>query len=180
MDDLKEYLNDQRHTEALREHRSQRGATQAGNNQRQERTKAPRVNHSDAVTSKDMAKLAAAATDSVRAEIFAAKRVAKSAVTVARRTSSWTACVGQRDQLFQGLPALRDAASQGRPVPDSPASRRAEGVPARAGHPRHAQSGLLKLVSPWGSRYPSRDGRRISHTDSKNQEKMKNDENPKT
>ncbi|KAH9110640.1 hypothetical protein AeMF1_014628 [Aphanomyces euteiches] len=96
MDDLKEYLNDQRHTEALREHRSQRGATQAGNNQRQERTKAPRVNHLDAVTSTDMAKLAAAATDSVRAEIFAAKRVAKSAVTVARRTSSWTACVGQR------------------------------------------------------------------------------------
>ncbi|CAK5057914.1 unnamed protein product, partial [Aphanomyces euteiches] len=41
LDDLKEYLNDQRHTEALREHRSQRGATQAGNNQRQERTKAP-------------------------------------------------------------------------------------------------------------------------------------------
>ncbi|CAK4812499.1 unnamed protein product, partial [Aphanomyces euteiches] len=48
MDDLKEYLNDQRHTEALREHRSQRGATQAGNNQRQERMKAPRVNHLDA------------------------------------------------------------------------------------------------------------------------------------
>ncbi|CAK4466783.1 unnamed protein product [Aphanomyces euteiches] len=71
MDDLKEYLNDQRHTEALREHRSQRGATQAGNNQRQERTKAPRVNHLDAVTPTDMAKLAAAATDSVRAEIFA-------------------------------------------------------------------------------------------------------------
>ncbi|KAH9123157.1 hypothetical protein LEN26_010002 [Aphanomyces euteiches] len=179
MDDLKEYLNDQRHTEALREHRSQRGATQAGNNQRQERTKAPRVNHLDAVTSTDMAKLAAAATDSVRAEIFAAKRVAKSAVTVARRTSSWTACVGQRSSA-PCLPALRDAASQGRPVPDSPASRRAEGVPARAGHPRHAQPGLFKLVSPWGSRYPSRDGRRISHTDSKNQEKMKNDENPKT
>ncbi|KAH9078157.1 hypothetical protein Ae201684P_019255 [Aphanomyces euteiches] len=71
MDDLKEYLNDQRHTEALREHRSQRGATQSGSNQRQERTKAPRVNHLDAVTSTDMAKLAAAATDSVRAEIFA-------------------------------------------------------------------------------------------------------------
>ncbi|CAK4966301.1 unnamed protein product, partial [Aphanomyces euteiches] len=71
MDDLKEYLNDQRHTDALREHRSQRGATQAGNNQRQERTKAPRVNHLDAVTPTDMAKLAAAATDSVRAEIFA-------------------------------------------------------------------------------------------------------------
>ncbi|KAF0741588.1 hypothetical protein Ae201684P_017881 [Aphanomyces euteiches] len=71
LDDLKEYLNDQRHTEALREHRSQRGATQAGNNQRQERTKAPRINHLDAVTPTDMAKLAAAATDSVRAEIFA-------------------------------------------------------------------------------------------------------------
>ncbi|CAK4499577.1 unnamed protein product, partial [Aphanomyces euteiches] len=49
----------------------QRGATQSGSNQRQERTKAPRVNHLDAVTSTDMAKLAAAATDSVRAEIFA-------------------------------------------------------------------------------------------------------------
>ncbi|CAK4696894.1 unnamed protein product [Aphanomyces euteiches] len=55
IDDLKEYLNDQRHTEALREHRSQRGATQPGSNQRQERTKAPRVNHLDAVTPTDMA-----------------------------------------------------------------------------------------------------------------------------
>ncbi|KAH9107491.1 hypothetical protein AeMF1_017176 [Aphanomyces euteiches] len=71
IDDLKEYLNDQRHTEALREHRSQRGATQPGSNQRQERTKAPRVNHLDAVTPTDMAKLTAEATDSVRAEIFA-------------------------------------------------------------------------------------------------------------
>ncbi|CAK4143460.1 unnamed protein product, partial [Aphanomyces euteiches] len=67
MDDLKGYLNDQCHTEALREHRSQRGATQPSGNQRQERTKAPRVNHLDAVTPTDMAKLTAAATDSVRA-----------------------------------------------------------------------------------------------------------------
>ncbi|CAK4469063.1 unnamed protein product, partial [Aphanomyces euteiches] len=51
--------------------KDQRGAIQSGSNQRQERTKAPRVNHLNAVTPTDMAKLAAAATDSVRAEIFA-------------------------------------------------------------------------------------------------------------
>ncbi|KAF0721112.1 hypothetical protein Ae201684_019225, partial [Aphanomyces euteiches] len=182
MDDLKEYLNDQRHTEALREHRSQRGATQAGNNQRQERMKAPRVNHLDAVTPTDMAKLAAAATDSVRAEIFAFGLNNHEARREVCRDCGKTHF--KLDGLCWStvfcLPALRVAASQGRPVPDSPASRRAEGVLAGAGHPRHAQPGLFKLVSPWGSRYPSRGGRRISHTDSKNQEKVKNDEKPKT